>query len=861
MLLLPVIPPSKSNMLLHSFYPHDPMTPLIWFGIAWLLGIILADSLHVPNVLFVSLVLPALSAMILYRHEPRIKQSAMFGLALCLGGLWLNTFQPTIDQNYIAYYNDQPDWVTVVGTVVDEPDMRDYHINLRVWVESIQFDDLSKVIRLKEAMNEDAGVSNTLPPSVPPARGEASSPSLWEGVRGRAKPTEGLLLVRAPRYPERFYGDKLALHGLLETPPEFEDFSYKDYLARFGIHAMMHRPRVELLAAEQANPFWASMYAFKRRASQTINQILPEPQASLLNGILLGIETGIPRDLYDLFNLTGTSHIIVISGSNIALVAAILLLLGQYLFGKRHAPLIAMVGIVLYTLLVGADAAVSRAALMGGLWVFSIWIGRPGMALNTLFAAAIALTLFNPLIVWDVGFQLSFLATMGLIVLVPPLQENTFRLLRRRLHWRRLGLTMALLSELLLITLAAQIITGPLIVYHFGRFSLVSLLTNLLILPAQPPIMLLGALATGTGMLWLPLGQLLGGLVWLPLAWTVWIVETTAQWPYASLDVGRLPVWLMLILYLTIAGGVWWLKRPSDDVPMSGRFHLPTIGSLKTRLMLGGALTIALLIWLVVLSMPDGYLHVAFLDVGQGDAILVTLPDGRQMLIDGGPSATMLNWRLGQELPFWDKSLDLLISTHSDMDHLGGLVDLLDRYTVEQVLETDVVGDSALYRAWQTQLETHQLKPTVGQAGQVLSLGQGVTATILNPGQASAGESAPNQHSIVLRLEMGTVSFLLTGDIEQEVEQKLLWGDAPLSATVLKSPHHGSFTSSSEPFLEAVEPRIVVIQVGSDNRFGHPRPEVLERYAARGITVLRTDERGTIELITDGQRLWLETAH
>jgi competence protein ComEC len=275
-------------------------------------------------------------------------------------------------------------------------------------------------------------------------------------------------------------------------------------------------------------------------------------------------------------------------------------------------------------------------------------------------------------------------------------------------------------------------------------------------------------------------------------------------------------------------------------------------------LWVGGTAVGALLVWLAVLSLPDGRLHVAFLDVGQGDAILITTPVGHQILIDGGPTATDLTWRLGQEMPFWDHSLDMIINTHPDADHLAGLVPLLDRYQVNQALGPDVGSDSSLYREWETQLAEAQLTPTIGQTGMQLSLDSGVTATILSPGSATSDIDEPNNHSIVLHLRLGRISFLLPGDIEAPVERNLVWSHAPLAATVLKSPHHGSKTSSSEAFLEAVNPQVVVISVGADNQFGHPSPEVLDRYAERGSSIFRTDEHGTIEFSTDGQRLWVE---
>ena len=636
-------------------------------SIAWIIGIALARWLILPWPVIAIVSLLALSAILLYRQAPRIQTWGALALLLTAGAFRFAYFQPTFDETHIAFYNDGLNSVTISGLVIDEPDVRDYYVNLRLQVESLKSGDTLQSL-------------------------------------------EGLVLVRAPRYPEHSYGDRLVITGRLETPPNFENFLYKDYLARFGIHSIIRRPQIELIESGQGNSFWTTLFNFKGHASQTINRILAEPYASLLNGILLGIETNIPSDLYEDFNQTSTSHVIVISGSNIAVIAGIFLLFGQRVFGKRYAPPIAIVGVIIYTYLVGANAAVSRAAVMGIMFLVAIWVGRPGLALNALFFSGFILTLINPLMLWDVGFQLSFMATLGLIVMVLPLERGTISLLQRHLKTERLGLIATLLSTLVIVTLAAQIITTPLIVYHFGRFSLVSLLSNLLILPVQPLIMILGGLATLTGMVWLPLGELIGWLVWLPLAWTVWIVEITSGWPYASLELGSVPFWLLVLLYAAIAAGIWWANQPRQDQEIRPHFRLPEVGSLATRFWVGGAGILTLLIWLAVTTLPDGRLHVVFLDVGQGDAILITLPDGRQILIDGGPSTTELNWRLGQEMPFWDRTLDMVINTHPDADHLGGLVSLFDRYEVEQTLVTDIEGTSQLYQEWEAELTEAQLK-------------------------------------------------------------------------------------------------------------------------------------------------------
>lgn len=794
------------------------MLPLIRVSLAWVVGIIIASLLEPPWYVLAILAVPALGALGLYWRQPYGRWTAILVLAMLAGAVRYEVAQPTIDAAHVAFYNDRPNAVTLTGVVVDEPDIRDGYMNLRFRADSIQLDEQSPPLDV-----------------------------------------HGIVLVRAYRYPEWAYGDRLAVTGQLETPPIFDDFSYKDYLARSNIHSLMRRTHLDLLDRNQANPFWAAMFIFKRQASDTINRILSEPYASLLNGILLGIETGIPPDLDEQFNLTGTSHIIVISGSNIALLVMIFFYTGRRLINHRWALGVTIGVVIVYTFLVGADAAVSRAAVMGVFFVIGVWVGRPGMPLNSLMAAVLVLTAFNPLMLWDVGFQLSFAATLGLIVLVPTLQTWSARLLDRWLPTSSANVVMVVLNELLMLTLAAQIATAPLILYYFGRLSVVSLLSNLLILPVQPAIMVFGAAATLAGILWTPLGWLVGWLVWLPLAWTVAMVELTARMPYASLELGGVPLWLLVLVYLAIAANLWATQRTIADRPTELFVPLPKLTSLSTKLWAGGIGVVFVLLAVAAWSMPDGRLHVAFLDVGQGDAILITTPDGRQLLIDGGQSPRELTWRLGQEMPFWDRSLDMVLNTHPDFDHVGGLVAVVQRYEVGQVIAPDVAHWSNTFREWERQLTAAQIVPVHGEAGMVFDLGGDVTATLLSPSPVISGVEGLNNQSLVMHLEMGEISFLLPGDIEAPVEERLIRAGISLEATVLKSPHHGSHSSSTPAFIDAVDPQIVVISVGADNRYGHPAQAVLDRYLNHGLTIFRTDQHGTVEFSTDGVNLWVET--
>lgn len=265
------------------------------------------------------------------------------------------------------------------------------------------------------------------------------------------------------------------------------------------------------------------------------------------------------------------------------------------------------------------------------------------------------------------------------------------------------------------------------------------------------------------------------------------------------------------------------------------------------RLILALVFLIALA-WFALRSLPDGRLHVWFLDVGQGDATLIRTPDGRHILVDGGPSPSALLDQLGEVLPFWARSLDLVVLTHPDADHVSGLIPLFDRYRVVTVVDTVSQGERG-GETWLAAASASKASQYAAARGMRMTAGP-MLLTVLGPENSAALADAGNNGSIVLRLDYGQSSALLTGDAERDAEQAMLAAGVPLRADVLKVGHHGSDASTSSEFLAAVQPRLAVISVGAQNRFGHPSPELLARLAQ--VEVLRTDERGRIELVSDG---------
>ncbi|MDE0633616.1 MAG: ComEC/Rec2 family competence protein [Caldilineaceae bacterium] len=761
--------------------------------------------------------------------------------------------QPCLGPSQLAYYNgDERDSssprVTVDGFVASYPVLRDGRQRLDIEVESLE-------------------------------------------LSGERKKVSGRLRIQTGDVYRYRYGESVRVRGELTEPPIFEDFDYRAYLARKHIHSLLLRPRIEPQPGMLRGGFPLELiYDVRSRGEMLLNRLLPEPHASLANGMLLGIEAGIPRELYDKFNLTGTSHVIVISGSNVALVTGVLMALGIRSFGKRGALWPTLGGLAFYALLVGGDAAVMRAALMGSLFAVATVLGRRSTALVSLAAACWLMTLWSPLMLWDVGFQLSSAATAGLILIGPALTGGFSSFLNPLItRLRKWGPSPGspgaeflmpssigdLLRDALIMSLAANIATFPLIAYYFGRLSLISLLANLLIVPVQPWIMIFGGIALTVGLSGLEqIAQYLLFIPYASLRWTTMVVNWSASFQGASVEVDWFGGSAAALTYAAILGLYW--RRPISS--SLRRFWRRTIrlcalphreASTRIGLVLlrkanwtaGIFAAVAGLVWWFALTQPDGQLHVQFLDVGQGDGIFIQTPSGRQVLIDGGDDSQQLYAELGAVMPFWDRRIDYALVTHPDWDHLGGQTDLPERFKIGSAIISENTRGHEDSEIWLSALGAANVPVEGLQRGGWLDLGDGVALWALWPPPEeelkSFDEDDKNERSLVLKLIYGDFTALLTGDAGQPSESRLLHGGQPLAAQVLKVGHHGSEHSSSSAFVEAVGPSVAVIQVGAENRYGHPDPEVLEILDGR--LILRNDLEGRVHIRSDGKLMWIET--
>ena len=252
-------------------------------------------------------------------------------------------------------------------------------------------------------------------------------------------------------------------------------------------------------------------------------------------------------------------------------------------------------------------------------------------------------------------------------------------------------------------------------------------------------------------------------------------------------------------------------------------------------------------------SQKDGLLKVYFLDVGQGDAMFIEAPNGNQVLIDGGPDGKVLS-ELGKVMSFYDRDIDLVALSHPQEDHAAGLIEVLKKYDVKNILWAEGEYNSPIFGAWREAVKEESADEIDAVAGKTIDLGAGAILTILFPAASTAGSFVknPNDNSVVIMLEYKEKRFLFTGDAESATERKLVGMGTDLKADVLKVGHHGSNTSTTEGFLSEIKPQVAVIEVGAKNRYGHPRKEVLGRLEKNGIKYYRTDTDGTVEIVSDG---------
>ena len=780
--------------------------PLLWVSLAFISGIVLNRFLRAPlDVWIIVTLTPIIVAMILCRRVSRLATLnvwliAAVCIALLLGAFRYGQIIHKVTSADVAWYNDRKYDVLVTGTLIDPPDYRDAYTNLRLNVSQInngqKFFDVS-----------------------------------------------GLVLAHVPINQIYEYGDEVRLRGQLQTPPQDEDFSYQDYLARQGILSYIPASEATLLPGNDGNPISRAIYSFKDKALDHIYRLFPDPEASVLAGMLLGVNGGLSGPVQQAFRDTGTAYVIAVSGFKISLLAGVFVTLFSRVLGARRGWIFAVLGIAFYTFLVGANDAAVRAALMVTLALVAEQIGRRTQGLNTLAFVAALMALWNPLVLWDAGFQISFFATLGLILYMEPLQKTTENLLTRYFpQWNAQQVIKYVLYYFLL-TLAVQLTTIPIMAYQFKQIPLIALIANPSITPIQPVVMMLGGLAVILSFIFFSLGQLIAWIAWPLTAYTIRMVELFDRVPHGTISLGNFSVafvalYFAVLLSLTFAGS----RIKEFFASLYKRFT-----NLSAITILIALLICAILSWRLVANTSDGKLHITFLDVGSADAVLIQTPSGRHILINGGPTTSSLSDALGEKIPLLNRNLDWLIIASTNEDEVSSLPRVLLRYQPANVLWSGNPQASFSSRQLAGWLTQQSIPVTTAKAGQTLDLGSGVTLKALDVSPLGS----------TLLIEWNGFRALLPIGENFDTLTNLQNGKSVGPVTVLLLSQSGYAPLTPPEWIQNLNPQLTVISVAAADQNGLPDQDTLD--ALTGYSLLRTDRNGWIEITTNGRQMWTAT--
>ncbi|MDP1538827.1 MAG: ComEC/Rec2 family competence protein [bacterium] len=514
----------------------------LYFCLSFIGGIFLNSFLSLSlYIIMAGLIFGLIFISVLFKYKKLVVIGFCF-LFLVLG-IWRHQqVELTIMNNELRKYNDldynppatsspspfgerAPQEITLVGLVSAEPDIRDTHTKLTIG--NIQ-------------LGEDENGSRSV---------------------------DGKILVTAEKYPGYKYGDKLKIIGKLKTPQIFDEFNYKDYLAKDGIYSVMYYPGIELAEKNQGNFLYAKILSFKDKLREVIYQNLSPPQSSILAAIILGDKRQISQEWKDKLNYAGVRHLTAISGMHVAILTVILMsfLIGLG-FWRQQAFYFSIILIFLFIVMTGFQPSAIRAGIMGGLFLLAQYLGRLNVSSRAIVFAATLMLVHNPLLLkLDVGFQLSFLAMMGIIYLVPIFQNLLHKapdfLQREENKFSSSPFAIAReLKNISIMTISAQVFTLPILIYNFGYFSAIAPLTNVLVVPLLPFIMGLGFIFTLAGAVWSYFGWFFSLPVWLLLTYLIKIVDWFSGFSFSAFVFEISWLWL-LIAYLILGLFIWWVNK------------------------------------------------------------------------------------------------------------------------------------------------------------------------------------------------------------------------------------------------------------------------------------------------------------
>jgi competence protein ComEC len=707
-------------------------------------------------------------------------------------------------------------------------------------------------------------------------------------THGHETPVKGNVLLSVMGHIPQFkYGDIIRVKTRLNMPHNFNNpggFDYKRYLLlrNIRVRGFINNPsKIALIQENRGNYFKIRLEHVRTSIRNLISETAPDENGKILQALLLGEKGEIPDGILENFKRTGISHVLAISGLHIGIIAflslsiiKIIMRSSEYLLLRfdmlKISVLFAIVPVIIYAFVAGFGISTVRATIMILTFLVAILIGRERDLLNILALAAFIILIIAPASLFDISFQLSFTAVAALLMIVPRLSifiphEDSHESMPASTVKRKIMTTVLIF---IFASLAATIGTLPLIAFYFNRISTITLLSNILVIPVIGFVVLpLGLTAIAITPFTSSLAVVLLQIASFFVGSAVSLINFLASFSFSSVFVTTPTLFEIALYYLFVTLVVVLIDRWNrKKTPLEHTEYKRT-----------GAVVILALVGIVVVSLlfiahvhisgkNTGYLQTTVIDVGQGSSTLIEFSGGKKMLIDGGGFYDT-KFDIGRYVvaPFlWHqriKKIDIVVLTHPDQDHFGGLIYILEHFDVDEVWSNGEYAHCDQYKEFSKVIRKKNVfHRIVSRNTPDITIGD-TAVKILHPAlpitrkAAASGRNNFNDNSVVLKMTYGAISMLFPGDITAAVEMNLIRDENNVRSTILTAPHHGSSTSSTTPFLTAVQPEIVTISSGTHNVFRYPHPDVLERYKDSGAQIYRTDTNGAVTIKTDGKRI------
>lgn len=779
---------------------------LFFITIAWIFGVIWGLYFKISIALFViPLIFTCMYLTIKKKIQVR-KYVVLFLISVLISNIQITLLEKSFDEKY----QNVGENLEIVGTIISNPIDKQYKNQYILKVEEINGNKEYKNTNLQLNVKKEKETLN--------------------------------------------YGDKIIVKGNFEeasTARNEGGFDYKQYLKSKNIYGIVTIDKKDIEIINKNNVGVIDLLANKVRNSmkRKIEQNLPNETSELLSGMLIGEKSNLQKEIQEDFRDSSLSHVLAISGMHVSYVMlGITFLISKIKFSKKMSKIVTILILLFFIILTGKTASVTRACFMSSYIILASLLHKKAHVLGSISISLLIILIINPYFILDIGLQLSYGGTIGIVLIYPILKKY------KKKKEDKTGRIKKVLYKIkdkiidtILITISANLVIFPIILFHYNTMSFTFIISNLLISPIIGIIIILGFLFVFASYIISPISKIMFFFLQILLSVLAQIAHFCAGLPLSKVYFPTPKIYIIIIYYLFLI------------------YFILVKNKIITGKKIGKKVFIIFIIIVIILNLILNFIPktftISFIDVGQGDSMLISTPKGNNIIVDGGGSRDETSFNIGKQtlIPYLLNKgitkLDYVIISHFDSDHVGGILSVLEELKAEKVIICEQ-EENENYKRFKEIVKNKKLKVYVVKKGDNLKIEEDIWLKILWPKDERIKENAINNNSIVAKLNYKSSSILLTGDIEKIAENEILKeyeNSNILNASILKVAHHGSKSSSINKFLEKVKPQIALIGVGEKNTFGHPNSGVLNRLENLNTKIYRTDENGEITIKIDSR--------